>query len=267
MSEVAKDLQWRRIYWVNGKMASAVRNRNEVRDPPCSGWNGALVLGNPEDDRSLTIFCPYTFESWRVSTKSAELELSKDASVKLDWLLKHLTDTWNTMQRRGWQRDYDIAAKVFRMLDQPVPEQIMKDGEEDTRRKGGKETAAALKKPVKLSSKRGKFLEWYLRGDLKRSIRETMLEFDMSRSNALSYLFMLQKDHGIGYELTGDTAVVHLPAGCTNPFDKPWELTTADDDDDDDWLEAAAEEPAPADNDDWLEEAPATEVADDSWLD
>ncbi len=65
-----------------------------------------------------------------------------------------------------------------------------------------------------------------------RSVREAMAEFSMTRSNALSYLYMLQKDHGIGYDLVGDTATVKLPEGCTNPFDVPW----GEDEEEEDWL-------------------------------
>ena len=61
----------------------------------------------------------------------------------------------------------------------------------------------------------------------------------MTRSNALSYLYMLQKDHGIGYELVGDIASINLPNGCTNPFkgEQTPEPPHIEGDDDDSWLD------------------------------
>jgi len=85
----------------------------------------------------------------------------------------------------------------------------------------------------KVSSKRGKFLKWFLDNDNSRSIREVMAEFTMTRSNALSYLYMLQKDHGIGYVLVGDIATVELPGNCTDPFDETPKVVA----DDDSWLD------------------------------
>jgi len=45
-----------------------------------------------------------------------------------------------------------------------------------------------------------------------------MAEIEVSRKNLLSQLFLLQKDHGIGYTVTGDAVEVHLPEGCDDPF-------------------------------------------------
>ena len=75
---------------------------------------------------------------------------------------------------------------------------------------------------MKRSSKRGKILEFFMPN--ARSIREAMAEFGHTRSNVLSHLFMLQKDHGVGYTLVGDAATVALPPGCTDPFE-PEEVT------------------------------------------
>ena len=111
-------------------------------------------------------------------------------------------------------------------------------------------------KPVKRSGKRGKFLQWFLEGEGSRSVREAMAEFGMSRSNALSYLYMLQKDHGIGYELVGDIATIKLPA-CESPFDDGHVVEGA----------ASAPEAEPEDDDSWLEGEETSADEDDSWLD
>lgn len=212
------ELEWLRIYYVKGTAPKGSRHRYEVADPPCAGWQFAVVM--PAGKRS-TIFCPYTLESYSVRSDCAELATARRdlGPLPRDFVVRTINEKWAEMQARGWMKDYDTAALVLRRLDAEVPAQVLKGGEEDTRRKGGKQVAVTLEKPVKRASKRGKFLEWFLAGGGSRPVREAMAEFGMTRSNALSYLFMLQKDHGIGYALTGDTAVLTLPEGCTNPFD------------------------------------------------
>jgi hypothetical protein len=34
----------------------------------------------------------------------------------------------------------------------------------------------------------------------------------------LSQMFMLRKDHNIGYAVDGDSATIQLPEGCVDPF-------------------------------------------------
>lgn len=218
MVEVVDGVEWRHVYWLRGEDVKHAKHRSEVKDPPCCGWQHAIVV--PGEKRS-TIFCPYTLSAYTVTNRAAELATSKDAAndFRLDFVTKLIQDKWAECQGHGFSRDYDTAALVLKKLGAEVPAQVMRGGEEDTRTRGGKETGMALKKPVKRSSKRGKFLQWFLEGGGSRSVREAMAEFGMSRSNALSYLYMIQKDHGIGYELVGDMATVTLPDGCSSPFD------------------------------------------------
>lgn len=242
---LTEGLEVMRVYWVRGGSPRSAIRRYEVKDPPNSGWAFVLVM---RGDKRTTLLCPYTLENYQVSNKSGEMHSmvehpqSPDASRVIALLRK----SWAECQGFGWQKDYDLVVKVFRMLGAEVPEQIMRGGEEDTRKRGGKEVGAALAKPVKAESKRGKFLKWFMEGGNSRSVREAMAEFGMSRSNALSYLFMLRKDHGIGYDLQGDTAILTFPEGCTDPFatqeeldskSEPEEVPLDEDDDDDSWLD------------------------------
>ena len=257
MTEVVEGIEWRHIYWVRGDTPRG-QQQNAVKDPPCSGWQHAVVI--PSTKRS-TIFCPYTLEAYTVPNDCAELWGSKEPRDEMapTKLAKRIQDKFTECQNLGWSRDYDTAALVLRKLGAEVPASVMKGGEEDTRKKGGKEVESELKKPVKRSGKRGKFLQWFLKNEGSRSVREAMAEFGMSRSNALSYLYMLQKDHGIGYSLVGDIATVKLPQ-CDSPFDDGYVVeglvpaTKTQYKDDDSWLEG--------------EEASANEDEDDdSWLD
>lgn len=239
-----------RVYWLKGNQPRSVLHRYEVKDPPLSGWSFVLLL---RGEKRSTLLCPYTFENYQVSNKSGEMHSMTDHAQApgVTRVVEMLRKTWAECQGFGWQKDYDLVVKVFRMLGAEVPEQIMRGGEEDTRKRGGKEVKTALARPVKASSKRGKFLKWFMDGGNSRSVREAMAEFGMTRSNALSYLYMLQKDHGIGYELQGDTASLTFPEGCTDPFASQEEL------------DKKAPEPEPEAEDD----APLDDEDDDSWLD
>lgn len=217
--QVAEGLEWLHIYWLKGVAPKHAQYRNSVTDPPCAGWQHAFVL---RGEKRSTIFCPYSFQAYTMPNHSAEMmhaeEPKKD--FRLDWLRDMVERKWKHYQGWGMQLDYDTCALVLKRLGLEVPAQVMTGGGEDDRKKGGKEVGSALLKPVKAGSKRGKFLRWFLDGEGSRSVREAMAEFSMTRSNALSYLYMIQKDHGIGYELVGDIATVTLPEGCTDPFNR-----------------------------------------------
>lgn len=239
--QIADNIEYCRVYWVRGTMPRGMRASYAVSKPPTSGWQGTVVI---RGDKRSTLFCPFSFESWPVSNDCAELSGAKyDVEFNRDWFVRHMTKTWAEFQRYGWNRDYDTAARVLQALGEPVPEQVQKGGGEDVRKKGGKPVCDTLLKVVKLDSKRGRFLEWFMRGEnhSTRSVREAMVEFSMTRSNALSYLYMIQKDNGIGYTLIGDQATIQLPEGCHNPFDadlpEGCDVDMFDEADDDSWLD------------------------------
>lgn len=244
--QVAEGLEWKEVYWVRGHLPKYYPTKNAVTDPPCSGWQHAFILTG---EKRSTIFCPYSFGAYTVSNNCMEIvEATDPDEFRQEFMVQHMERKWAEYQGYGYQRDYDTCALVLRRLGAPVPAQIMTGGGEDDRKRGGKEVGSRLLKPVKETSKRGKFLTWFLDEDGTRSVREAMAEFAMTRSNALSYLYMLQKDHGIGYNLVGDMATIVLPEGCTDPFneEQPEELapaqreelvTATEDEDDDSWLD------------------------------
>lgn len=231
-------LDWRKIYWVRGKTPKGASYLNHVTDPPCSGWQHAVIVCG---EKRSTIFCPYTLTSYPVPNDAHEIEQSADPSYPLeerkDFVVALILKKWDEHQRRGQQSDYDTAALVLKRLDAEVPTITLdRDGNEDKKSRGGKPVGDSLKKPVNRTSKRGKFLQWFLdESSGTRSVRETMAEFGMTRSNALSYLHAINRDHGIGYGLVGDAATITLPEGCRNPYEEQDE--TAEDEDDDSWLD------------------------------
>lgn len=237
---IGEGMEYRRIYWMLGPNPRGGVGVYAVKDPPTSGWQNAIVILG---EKRSTIFCPFSLNSWTVPNHCAELTNAKHQPFDAEWFAKAIPRIWAENQAFGYQKDYDTCAMVLRRMGLPVPDQIMRGGEADVRVKGGKTVAKKLEKPVKLKGKRGQFLLWFLEGGGSRSIREAMAEHGMSRSNALSYLYMIQKDHGIGYELVGDMAHIKMPEGVTNPFDEPYGPTED-------------EEPA-------LAETPIDEVPDD----
>ena len=227
------DLAYQKVYYISGTLPRNLRGvwpPYMIRNPPSSGFSFAFVLGKPDATR-VTVFCPFTFESSVVKVEAGEL-LDREPEVmtaaRLSDLVLTIHSQWARFQALGLQRDYDVAAAVLKKIGADVPVQLVKGGEEDRRERGGKEETDELLKPVKRDGKRGRFLEWFLADGGTRSVREAMAELSMSRSNVLSYLHVLNKDHGIGYSLVGGNAEVHLPEGCENPFD---------DADDDAWLD------------------------------
>lgn len=211
--ELPENMEWVRIFWVSG--VTKMLMPRVVKDPPCNGWQSALVING---EKRSTIFCPYSFESFNVPKDCAELRTSRPSLFDPDWFGPFMKKQWASFQTEGTQKDYDTAAMIWKKFGGKAPEQLLKGGKEDTRVRGGKEVNATLIKPVVKTSKRGKFLAWFIENNLSASIREVMAEFDMSRSNALSYLHGLNKDNGLGYYLVGDTATVQLPKDCENPF-------------------------------------------------
>lgn len=77
---------------------------------------------------------------------------------------------------------------------------------------GGKPAAEKVLKPIKVGSKVHAVLE-YFNKEHGASVTEAMTHFKTTRSNVLSGLFLLNKNHGLGYVLRGDVAVLTVPPG------------------------------------------------------
>ncbi len=222
--QVVDGLNWEHIYFTRG-MTPRLRNSTlaipAIRTPPCAGWSLAFVL--PGSSTSI-IFSPFELQAFSVPNTCAELEYSKKPlqTFNLEKVYNILLKNWTKYQKFGFQRDYAIGAKIFKMLNKPIPNmlQISSVGDLATKKKGGKPVAKRLLKPVKVKTRRGKILQWFLTDpQYTQSILAIMTEFSITRSNALSMLFMLNKEHGIGYDLIGgDTATVILPINCIDPF-------------------------------------------------
>lgn len=82
------------------------------------------------------------------------------------------------------------------------------------RRDGGKAPAAALLRPVKASSKRGRMLTLFLRG---ATVADAMTQFACSREAVFACWTALRRDHGVGYAFDAASGVIapKLPEGIS----------------------------------------------------
>ena len=216
-------LYWGRLYWLYGQNPRG-NFVSEVRDPPTSGWGTAFLIDRDPKSKKVIIFNPYTLNAYSVSRRSHEFMTFEASWTPYPYtrMAETLLRIWETYSKASWQADFDVAAVVLRMLEIPVPMNVGTPEGVEVKTSGGKaaDDSVGLLKPVKRTGRRGEVLAFFLEGkDGQRSIHEAVAQFDITRSNLLSQLFLLRKDHGIGYEVKGDAARVFLPAGCTDPYD------------------------------------------------
>lgn len=218
------ELGWAHCYFVQGAMSPGYRV-NELLSPPVTGWSHVVIR---DGEKQCMIFDPYTLSTFTVSHRSMEyasLRTPKQA-FRPGSMCKHLRAKWASYEELGFRGDFGMAAHIMRALGEEPPAikshlievDDFGDPIETNVARRGKVVQEELKKLVKRNSKRGKVLEWFLaEGGGPKSLQVCMETFKITRSNALSYLFMLNKDHGIGYVLGGNTATVQVP-GDINPF-------------------------------------------------
>jgi hypothetical protein len=219
IEQVAPGLSWAMVYWMAGESPKGDPYRSEVKDPPHLGWGSCYVVDT--GGKLVTLFDPYGLYAYQVSRLSSEymsLKPTRDP-YRGPHMARLLRDKWAQAARHAWQRDFASCAVVMRMLGLEVPMNLVPEGVE-VKQTGGKEAGPeGLKKPVKRDGRRGQVLAFFLAGEGgARSIHEATAEMGISRSNVLSQCYLLQKDHGIGYEVAGDVVTVRLPEGCVDPF-------------------------------------------------
>ena len=237
---VADGLGFSSIYWVRGSTKPGMDGkRNEVEDPPTSGWSTTYVLYEP-DASSVTLFNPYSFKTHVVSTRSAEYDsLKPTPHDHVDWAAKLPDDApmmassvhwqratmkanWKSHARGSEPRDFDMAAKVLKMLGGPdmTAKAAARRPVGSSSPAGGKEVAASLTKKVKRKGRKGEVLAFFVEAEGNRgNLNALTAKVGIDRKNALSQLYLLKKDHGIGYAISGDEVQVTLPEGDDDPFE------------------------------------------------
>ncbi len=225
---IAEGIYWGRTYFYTGPIPTKDRTISQgTETPPWGGWGNVLVID--KGAKLVTILCPHQLESFQVGRNCIEVVGMVPAKepCDLDKLEAYINRAWQQAGLYSWQRDFDTAAMVLQTLGRTVPIRIIPEGAEPEKPRGGSQAddVLGLLKPVKRSGRRGQVLAFFLVGT--RSIREAMAEFGVTRSNLLSQLWLLNKEHGIGYEIVGETATVTLPAGCEDPYEPELEKKAA----------------------------------------
>lgn len=211
-------LAWASVYWVVGPLPTTSGSRNEVKDPPNAGQSLVFVL--PQGGRRVRLFSPFSFDGFTVTEDSMEFKSLEQPRqrMKRTWMRELMHRKWKQLESFGFQKDYDTAARVMREMgwEVPIREIPEPDFNSPDVKKKGKDAAPKLLKPVPKEGRRGQVLSWFMDSLDPRSIREAMAEFNTTRSNILTVLYQLNKDHGLGYKLAGDAAEIELPAKGTD---------------------------------------------------
>lgn len=233
MNRMADGLYLASIYWTLGA-GPADQSRPAITDPPTSGWGRVLALPAAEQG-PLQVMCMWTFRTFRLPEDSHErrsmhgqLYLDTDA-YKAEWLKGHLRQRWAELARapeRAGEPDWVTARRAMTLLGIEPPSEAevaampalaaRPKPVAAAEPKAPKTQAAATFKPVKSTGRKGEVLKAVLDG--KTSVDALTSQFSISRSNLLSQLFLLRKDHGIYYKVSGDALSVQLPEGVTEVF-------------------------------------------------
>lgn len=209
MKEQDPPFEWRRVYWTHGQVPGS-KFRAEVKDPPCSGWQSALVLHFR--GKFVKLFCPYTMQSYDVTTQSLEFATSELLVLDEKFIVRQVLKKWKLHNELSLPADYEAAAVVLQRYDVPIPARRQSDMAADPAKpKGGKPVAPKLLKPFNPKSTRCRMLAWMVESGGSANILEAMARFSMTRSGFLSTLYGLNKEYGVGYGLHGDSASVQLP--------------------------------------------------------
>lgn len=244
-TKVTEDIGYGQVYWLYGASPAHMPS-TMVSDPPCSGWGTCFVLD--DDGQSRILFSPTVLKSWRVPNNCYEMTSLQGMMEGFSEALKlrtvqSLRIKYAEHKRRGWDSDYANTARLLRALGSEAPAEdewlrlaptarlgpelasgatsevavpkVRKDA-------GGKApTVEGLKKPVKREGRKGEVLSFFMAKEGNcGSITEATTKFGITRSNLLSQMFMLRKDHNVGYAVEGDSATIQLPEGCSNPFEE-----------------------------------------------
>lgn len=227
-NQMAPGLARSRIYWTYGSSPKGALY-SCVDDPPSSGWSTVLVVG--DHDGPLRVLCPFTLRAYSIrpdsherSSMQGQIDAKSDAEL-LAYYRDLLPRKWAEVARHGEGKpDFKLAEQVCSILGvrPPTPEEIERvrpayappPKARAPEKPAAKPTSAF--KPVKRAGRKGEVLAAILEG--KTSADALTSQFGITRSNLLSQLFLLRKDHGIGYKASGDRLVLELPEGVSDPF-------------------------------------------------
>jgi hypothetical protein len=225
---VADGIEWGQLYFAGAGYKAPLPVG--IPEPPNTGWSTAFVLA--EDERHVTVFHLWSMQSWRVARACYEMSSFQSVGYETEFPTARFTDAlpryYAEHRRRGdGAKDYATAARIMEALGIKVPTDDELGDVPALERplavvqhapKPLPKAADKPFKPVKRDGRRGEVLQFFLDGGGSASVSAATTKFSITRSNLLSQLFLLRKEHGIGYGVNGDVASVQLPEGVTEPF-------------------------------------------------
>ncbi len=203
-----------KTYFIRGTAPKGTRHPYSVGDPPTSGWGHVIML---RGEKRSTLLCPFSLQSYQVANHFSEVALSIVVEATPERMAELITKSWHENVSMGLQRDFAVAALMLTELGAEVPKiastpVIGTDGLEVVKTQGGKPIVHGNLRVVKPSSKRGEVAKFFM-GPAPQSLHEAMARLGLTRSGVLSHLFCLSRDHGVGYTLSNDCAVLLIPEG------------------------------------------------------
>lgn len=198
-------MRYVQTYFARGAMVDRFKIRYPygIKDPPVAGNSTAFILG---EGKRLILFHPFTLLAYSVKDTDMEITTAKNLIYDPKRLADMITVKWKDYKLLQMQRDYGTAAAVLIELGAEVPEDIPimeKDDKKKPKKGGGKPFEEDRFKPLKAKGKRANVAKFFLK---PTSVLAAMAKLSMTRSGILSHLFCIWRDHGVGYEVQGDTA-------------------------------------------------------------
>lgn len=210
-------MRYVRTYFTRGAVVDRhkVRIPFAIKDPPVAGSSHAFILG---EGKKLVLFHPFTLQAYGVTEDAEELAIAEDVDYDPKIMADMITAKWKDYKTLDMQRDYGTAAAVLLELGAEVPEDTPMT--ENTKGKavkkaGGKPLEEDRLKPLKPKGKRFEVAAFFMK---PASILAGMAKLNMTRSGLLSHLYCIWRDHGVGYEVMGDTARLLLPDDISDLF-------------------------------------------------
>ena len=204
-------IEFRQVYYVRGATPKHWFRRWDWSDPPTCGGSHAFAI---HADNSVTLLCPFSLRSQRVSKRAGEMmttQRNPPPNVKTG--VEVLLRTWDKAQRLGMpDADFGTATFLLKALGVPVPTSgsVVEGAIVNSRfsESGGKAPAPVFEGVIKPGTQRDKiftfFKEW-------RLVSEAMAQFNLTRSAVLSHLHTIWKTHGAGYQLRDGAAKIVMP--------------------------------------------------------
>jgi hypothetical protein len=228
---VADGITWGQLFF-GGAGYKAVR-QVAIQEPPTMGWGTAFVL-DTGDPRRVRVFHLWSMLSWVVPRDAYEVFTFQNIPAHAEFPRENFVNSLPRYYAEHRRRvtpgaDFATCIKIMEALGVRVPtdeelgevspipipaKAVVEHKPAPAKRADG----SGAFRPVKRDGRRGEVLAFFLDKGGTGSIDEAMKQFSITRSNLLSQLFLLRREHGVGYSVSGDSASVQLPEGIEEPF-------------------------------------------------